>query len=709
LQALLKGLYDPSSPTYGHYLSPQEFTDRFAPSQQQYDAVASYARACGLQVFPHSNRLVLDVTGPAGTVEAAFSVHLNTFQKTDGRSFFAADSAPALPTSIASLVSSIQGLDGSLCLHPNVRVLSQQSGPYMANARTNAIGHGVSGGLTPADIEAAYSSTPLAQDGTGQNVALFELDDYTNAEVANYINRYFRGDRRIATISRIPVDGGPGGPSGGNGELEVVLDIDMNLALAPHAKNIYVYEAPNSAAGIVDEYNRIAVDDKAQVVSTSWGIWEDEFGSSHAMQDVENSIFQEMAAQGQSVYAATGDYGAYDPYTGNVSAQDPATQPWVCAVGGTHLSVNANGSYNSEACWWTGPMGSNYTSGYGSGGGVSSYWTIPSYQSNYASSYFSNIGANLSPQSEADMASQQNRNVPDVSLDADPATGYDIYTDANGDGWISAGGTSAAVQVWGAFAVLVNQARASSNLGPAGFPSFALYNIAATPAGTSVLHDISQGLNGNGYWSTGTGYDNTTGLGSFNMPSLLERMLGQQTGLPAPPPPMSVTATAGDRSISATCTPSPGATRYLWYLYPELPGAAATLAATTTAPSAKIGNLIDGEGYWLRVVASNSAGSSAPSLLSNMVTPQAVVIAGGPSTVSGGWRRVTVIWSTNVSTNAVIQYGPTPALGMIIQASQMTLNHSVTLTNIVSGKTYYYKVVSSDGITTAVSTGSFKP
>ncbi|HEX5322743.1 MAG TPA: protease pro-enzyme activation domain-containing protein [Capsulimonadaceae bacterium] len=709
LSQLLTRLYNPNDPLYGQYLSPQEFTDRFAPTPEQYAAVAAYAQAYGLQVATHPNQLVLDIAGPAAAIEAAFSVHLNTFQSSDGQRFFAADNAPALPATIAGLVSSIQGLDGSVSLHPNVLIQSRPpSGLFTANARANSIGHGVSGGLTPADIKAAYSSAPVAQDGAGQRVALFELDDYTDNEVAQYEHQYFRLDRRLAQISRVAVDGGPGGPSGGQGELEVALDIDMNLALAPHAKNIYVYEAPNTAAGIIDEYNQIAVDNKARVVSTSWGIWEDEFGGSHAMQDVENEIFQEMAAQGQSVYAATGDYGAYDPYTGNVSAQDPATQPWVCAVGGTHLSLKTNGTYDTESGWWNGPTGSSYTYGYGTGGGVSSYWQIPGYQSSYSSSYFDNIGQYLSSQAMADMASQQNRNVPDVSLAADPATGYDIYTDADGYGWISAGGTSAAVQVWGAFTVLVNQARAGVGDGSVGFPSVTLYSIAATADGANALHDVSGGLNGNGYWSTGNGYDDTTGLGSFNMSGLMQRMRRQPTGLAVPSAPSNVTATPGDRSLSATCSPSPGAVHYLWFLASSA-GTTGTLVGNTTKPTVQVRSLTNGASYQLYVIAVNNAGQSMPSPYSNTVVPEGVVIAGGPSTITVGSRQLTVTWSTNLNSNAVIQYGATPRLGITAQRLTLAQNHSITLSGLVPGKTYYFRVLSSDGITSAASTGSFKP
>lgn len=706
LQALLARLYDRADPLYGHYLTPQEFASQFAPTQEDYDAVASFARSQGLNVSLQPNRLVLDISGPAGAVESAFQVHLRSFAAPDGRAFFAADDAPALPFSIASRVSAVVGLDSAASAEPNVAVANP--GSYAALARGNGTGSGVSGGLTPGEIKQAYSSAAVPEDGTGQSIAVFELDDYTDNEVGRYEAHYFPRDRRLAPLARVLVDGGPGAPSGSEGELEAALDIELNLAVAPHAAHIYVYEAPNTLPSMVDEYNQIALDDKASVVSTSWGVWEDEFGGSKSVQTAENAIFQEMAAQGQSVFSAVGDCGAYDPHTGSVAAQDPATQPYVCGVGGTTLSLKPNGSYAGETCWWTGPSGTQYASGQGTGGGVSAVWPIPSYQSSYYSAYFQNVGQYLSTPAYADMASIASRNTPDVSLDADPATGYDIYTDAYGDGWISAGGTSAAAQVWGAFAALVNQARAASSAGPLGFPNPLLYSLASTAGTNSALHDVTSGLDGNGYWSTGIGYDDTTGLGSFDMAALLAELVPAPPAPAKPVAPAAISATAGDKAATVSCAAGAGATGYRWYVYSPANPSGGILAATTSKPTATIGGLANGAAYEFRVVVFNSAGASGFSPYSNTVTPQPVVIAAGPSTV-GGRLKLAVMWSTNLDANTVFRFGSTPALGETISQSQLTQSHTVNISNPPRSGKVYYQIQSSDGITTAVTSGSFSP
>lgn len=705
LQDLLRRLYTPGDPLYGHYLTPEQFTQDFAPTQEQYRAVVSYAVSQGLSVNTHANRLVVDVAGPAAAIEGAFAVHLSAYQSADGRQFYAADARPSIPASIAGLVSSIQGLSSAVAAHPNCEMLAQQARTAESEI-ASATPHSMSGGLTPAGIRTAYSSGKITQDGAGQSVAVFELDDFTNHEVSTYEQHYYSGDRLLAPVTRMLVDGGPGGPSGGGGEFEAALDVELNLAMAPHAAHIYVYEAPNTLASIVDEYNQIAADDKASVVSTSWGVWEDELGSDHSAQDAENEIFEEMAAQGQSVFSATGDYGAYDPQTRNVSAQDPATQPWVCAVGGTTLSLNQNGTYGGETCWWGGPTGSKYQYGMGTGGGVSSYWTIPSYQTTYSSSFYQNIGQNLATPSYADMASLANRNTPDVSLDADPSSGYDLYTDAEGYGWVSGGGTSASAQVWGAFVVLLDQVRARGSGGPMGFINPALYSLAANVSTANVFHDVMGGFDGNGYYSAGVGYDDATGLGSFDMSALLTQLASAPSGRIPPISPASVTAVAGDKQATVSCPASLGARAYWWYIVTAKNAPNGALAAVTAKPTATIKGLTDGTTYQFYVVAVNAAGSSAPSPLSDPVVPQAVAIA-GPSMIPAS-RGVNVVWSTNVAANATLLYGTTPALGHSIRYSQLTLTHSASLPTSGNSK-YYYEIESSDGVTTAVTKGTFTP
>jgi len=291
------------------------------------------------------------------------------------------------------------------------------------------------------------------------------------------------------------VDGYSG--ASGSGAAEVTLDIELQAALATGASKILVYEGPNTTAGVIDTYNKIATDNIAKEISTSWG--EAEQYETSTTRTAEQTAFKQMAAQGQTIYAAAGDSGAYDYRRTKPAVDDPASQPYMCGVGGTSLTTNgAGGSYKSETTW----NGGSISAGAG-GGGISSVWPIPSYQSGVVSA--------------ASKGSTTYRNVPDVSLDADPNTGYAVYY--NG-GWTIYGGTSCAAPLWAAFTALVNQQRASAGKAPLGQANPAIYATAKSSAYSLDFHDIADGST-NLYYPAVKGYDDATGWGSFQGSALL--------------------------------------------------------------------------------------------------------------------------------------------------------------------------------------------
>jgi kumamolisin len=696
LSTLLQRLYDPADALYRQYLTPQQFADAFGPTQQDYDAVAQHLQGQGLHVVAtHPNRAVLDVEGPASAVEAAFGVHLNTYKANDGRSLFAADAAPSLPAPIAAKVSGVLGLDNLFQAHPNFVVKSRapqggKGGGVIGNgggAGANGIGTGPLGGLAPSDIITAYlpnlatANNGVNPTGTGQTLGLLELDGY----YASYIDAYtsYFGLPN-PTLVNVNVDGGPGGVGGG--EVEVALDIEMMAALAPKA-TIYVYQAPNSFAAIVDTYNKIATDNKAKSISTSWGLWETDLAD-HTTQNAEAIAFQEMAAQGQSMFAASGDYGAGDPYNTNVnSVQDPASQPFLAGVGGTTLSVatpGSNESYAGEVGW------------SGSGGGVSNYWTIPFYQP--ALNPWYNGG------------SWAARNVPDVSLNADPNTGYDIYSYDYG-GWVTVGGTSAAAPLWAGFIGLVNQGRAPYKLGVVGFIPPVVNGIytgsASNSFGAADFHDVTSGNNvywgaAGGYYA-GSGYDNVTGIGSFEGLDLFYQLVEANTGYAKPLPPANVVATPGDKDILVTWSKSLGATKY--FVYENY-----TLVAVVTTNSIKRTGLTNGADYDYRIIAQNSAGNSDYSASSDAV-PAVVSITSGPNAAPRS-GTATITWTTNVLSNSTVVWGlSSGSLTHTVTSSTDVVNHSVALTGLPTthGTTIYYKVSSKDdaAVTATSSVNSF--
>jgi kumamolisin len=667
LQELLGRMYDPADPLYGHYLSPQEFTDQFGPTQTDYDAVTAYARNLGLTITgTHPNRTLLDVSGPAGNIEAAFNLHLQNYQGPDGRNFYAPDNDPEVPDAIASVIVGVIGLDNAA-----VRQAHNRSTPvsYMTETLPNQIGTGPGGGLAPNDILTAYNLKGVTANGSGQTLGLFELDGYNASDVTSYANYY--------SLPSVPLQnvlvGGFSGKAG-SGADEVTLDIELHNALAPGASKIIVYEGPNTNTGVVDTYNRIATDNLAKQISTSWGLSEGQ--SSSAVISSENAAFQQMAAQGQSIYAAAGDSGAYDNGS-TLSVDDPASQPYMVGAGGTQLYVNSGEIYNYETTWNV----NNTIGGGAGGGGVSSLWSIPSWQKGIASA-----------------ASATMRNVPDVSLNSDQYTGYSIYYKG---GWYIFGGTSCSAPLWAAFTARVNQQRAAGGSPLLGFANPAIYQIATGARYVDDFHDITIGTNL--YYSAVPGYDDATGWGSFNGANLLADL--SPTPTTAPSAPTGLTATPGNSSVTLSWAASAGATSYNVYRGTSPGGEGSTaIISDITATTYTDSTVTNGVTYYYEVSATNSVGTSG---FSNEVsaTPAAptLAITGGP-TATGSSTSAQIQWTTNVASNSVVLYGTSSSrLTQTASNSSLVSAHSLTLSSLSRRTTYYYQVSSTAGSTTVSS------
>jgi len=655
LDQLLERLYDPADPLYGQYLSSDEFTSKFAPAQDDYDAVVAYAESLGFTVTgTHPNRTLINVSGPASAVERGFNLHLNSYQDKNGRNFYAPDSDPEVPALIASRLHGVVGLDNSAVWRPHNRPMT---------AGTSQIGSGPGGGLTPGDVTTAYNLNGAAATGTGQILGLFELDGYRPSDVTGYVN-YFH--LPAVPLQNVLVDGYSG--RAGSGADEVTLDIELQIALAPGASQIIVYEGPNTNTGVVDTYNRIATDNLAKQISTSWGLSEGQ--SSSATLNAENSAFQQMAAQGQSIYAAAGDSGAYDNGS-TLSVDDPSSQPYMVGVGGTQLYLNSDRSYNYETTWNV----NGKVSGGAGGGGVSSVWSIPSWQ-----------------QTVVGLASTTKRNVPDVSLNSDQYTGYSIFY--NG-GWYIYGGTSCAAPLWAAFTARVNQQRVANGQGFLGFANPPLYQLAGGANQTSDFHDVISGTNL--FYSAAAGYDNATGWGSFNGAKLLAD-LAPVTGT-APAPPTGLTASGGNGSVTLGWTGSAGATSYNVYRGTSAGGEGATPIKTGIVSNGYTdSNLTNGTTYYYLVTA---VANSLSSDFSNEAhaTPAAPVlnITGGP-TASTGRGSATISWTTNLAANSVVRYGTSVgSLKSSASSSSPVTSHAIGLNSLARRTQYYYQVSSTAG------------
>ncbi|WP_263409124.1 FG-GAP-like repeat-containing protein [Terriglobus tenax] len=489
LNDLLKRLYDPSSPDYRKFLSVAQFTEQFGPTAQDYESVASYARANGFSVAAApANRMVLSLTGTVAQVESAFGVHMNYYQHpTENRTFFSPDREPSLALPIR--IAHISGLNNFYLPQPQSHVSSD-----VQAMAANVTGSGPGGSYLGSDMRAAYyGGTTL--DGNGQVVGLLEFDGYYKSDVDLTFSN--AGQTYNVPINNVLLSGMTSAPRTAGGEAEVVLDIVQAIGMAPGLSQVRVYIGANDAAIL----NSIASENIAKQIGCSWSWRPDD-------PDVADPFFQEMAAQGQSFFAASGDNGAF---SSSVPFYFPQEDAYVTAVGGTHLTTNgAGGSWASEVAWNNG--------GYGTGGGVSpDSIGIPSWQTGIASA--------------ANGGSATLRNVPDVAMEGD----FDNYMCSMGTCRTTGAGTSFAAPRWAGFMAMVNQQAIEAGNAPAGGLGFINPSIYAVGAGSRYatdMHDVTSGNNqtaGQSVWySAVAGYDLVTGWGSANGQSLIDELAGSQ-------------------------------------------------------------------------------------------------------------------------------------------------------------------------------------
>jgi len=486
LQTLLAAQNNPNSPQYHHYITPAEFTYRFGADQQQVNSVQAYLRSQGLSISTISpSHIFVDAAGSVKSVEQAFHIALADYA-IGGQLFYAPLNEPSVPAALAGTVASIDGLDNVAQYRPHY--LSAVGGKLRSHSG------GAKGGYTPDQLRTAYDIAPLTSNGytgSGQVMAILEMDGYQVSDIDKYFAYYNLGTPHY---SNVLVDGVSN--KLGADAVEDDLDMEVAAAIAPGATQM-IYITLNTSVGVIDGYSRIVSDNLAKVVSTSWGLCEDQVGNREI--SILNTIFEQAAAQGQAVFAATGDNGAYGCGDTELAVESPADNPYVVGVGGTTLHLGANGSYGSESAWSCprcivlGPLGS------GSGGGISAVFPRPAYRTGPGHFY-------------------DNRTVPDVSANADPFSGYSIYctvliAGCSKSGWRVIGGTSAATPLWAGIAVDINQyLGAQGKPGLGGNANIALYRLFNTPQPFAAYHDIVAG--NNLVYPAGPGYDLATGIGT---------------------------------------------------------------------------------------------------------------------------------------------------------------------------------------------------
>src|SRR5581483_9297147 len=297
----LRDLENPRSPNYHHYLTPEQFTERFGPTEKDYAAVMDFARTHGLRVSgTHKNRMLVDVEGSVPEVEKALHVSMRVYHHpSEKRLFHAPSTEPSLDLGVPLL--GISGLDNYAlaqpCYHP---VPQEQKKPQAAPT-----GSGPDGTLMGGDFRAAYLPG-CALNGAGQTIGFVEFDGYHVSDVRAY---EAKTGLPSLSISNILIDGASGAPGGTGGDVEVCLDIELAQAMATNLSNVIIYEGPPSTPWI-DVFNRVANDDKAPQVCCCW------FQPGLPANPVADQIFEQMIAQGQTLFCSSGDYDAQEGLIG---------------------------------------------------------------------------------------------------------------------------------------------------------------------------------------------------------------------------------------------------------------------------------------------------------------------------------------------------------------------------------------------------------
>ncbi len=458
----------------GRQLSREEYLNTHAATQEAMEQIRTLAARHGLALV-NEDRAARRVwlRGTAEQLEQTFGVQLQEYEHTGsaqtGRRFHAFSGVMSVPEPEAAVIETVLGLDTRPIAQPHIRWLSQ----IVANTPNAA-----STSFTPPQVAKAYDYP--TGNGQGQCIALIELGGgYETSDIQTYFNQLGLTPPSVITV---PVDGGsnvPGGdPSGADGE--VALDIQVAGSIAPGAK-IAVYFAPNTNQGFQDAVSAAIQDtsNKPSVISISWGGPESSWDQA-SLASFDNSL-QSAAALGVTITVAAGDSGSSDGVSDGANHVDfPASSPHVLACGGTNLTLSG-GARSKETVWNDQAQGGGAT-----GGGVSSAFALPSWQS----------GANV----PAPGGGAGGRGVPDVAGDAAPATGYQILVDGQS---AVVGGTSAVAPLWAALIALVNQQTGRN----AGFLNPTLY-----PGGEANFYDVTSGSNGS--YNAAAGWDPCTGLGS---------------------------------------------------------------------------------------------------------------------------------------------------------------------------------------------------
>ena len=488
LDEFLADVYNPDSANYRNFLTPAQFTERFGPTQDDYNTAVEYLKAYGLTVVGGSrDGMDIQVMGPVSAVENAFGVNIRTYQHpTENRIYYGPDREPNV--SLPFPLWHVSGLDNYSIPHPlyvSKSAYAQANGmaPDVASPLATT-GSGPSASFLGSDMRAAYYGG-TALTGAGQNLGLWEYEGTDLADLTTYYKNAKQTNN--VPITLLSVDGTSTSCvySKGCDDTEQTLDMTQALGMAPGLKSLVMYIGSSDTAIIsaMTTHNPLPT-----TIGCSWG-W------TPADPSTLDPYFQKMAAQGQNFFAASGDSSTWS----RRNEAWPADDANVVSVGGTDLvTASAGGAWKSETAWAD------------SGGGISpDKIAIPSWQKPAINS--SNKG------------STTYRNGPDVSANAN----FTFYVCADQTTCTANeyGGTSFAAPMWAGYLALVNQQLAANGYKPLGFINPYLYSFGLGANYHTDFHDITSGKSGS--YSAVSGYDLVTGWGSPNGQNLINALVSE--------------------------------------------------------------------------------------------------------------------------------------------------------------------------------------
>ena len=462
------------------YLSRGEFASAHGGRPEDLAAVRRFAGQFGLEVLSESRaRRSICLIGTVQAFSDAFETTLSRWQHASG-TYRCRTGSLTIPAELDGIILGVFGLDNRPQAKTHFRIRKRVS------AQAAAVSY------SPVQVADAYDF-PSGSNGSGQCIGIVELGGGYSAQD---LQSFFSGlGIAMPKVTAVSVDGATNSPTGSaNGpDGEVELDIEVAGAIAPGAQ-LAMYFTPNTDAGFLDALTTAIHDTtlKPSIVSISWGGPE----SSWTQQALDsfNSACQDAATIGVTVLAASGDNGSSDGVSSGTPTVDfPASSPYVLGCGGTKLELSGD-TITDEEVWNDLSQNEGAT-----GGGVSEFFAIPTFQAN--------AGVPKAPNGFA------GRGVPDVAGDADPETGYNVVVDGQ---QLVIGGTSAVAPLWAGLLALMNQSLGKN----VGYLNPLLY----TTGVEGTMHDVTAGSNG--AYSAGAGWDACTGLGSPDGTELLNALKG---------------------------------------------------------------------------------------------------------------------------------------------------------------------------------------